>query len=154
MGCHCSSFLGISLSLLQDGNFAKFKDGNDNLLPERTLKKTFCNYFSFGIDGKIGYSFDKYRTKNRYGNYAVYGAVGALNQITKNATIDELVKHLYITIEPENPQYTDYGHSIFNSKEIVNKWHPLMNILALNIDSYTGGTSGIWKNGKQLFKKE
>lgn len=29
-----------------------------------------------------------------------------------------------------------------------------MNILALNIDSYTGGTTGIWNRGKELFKRE
>ena len=29
----------------------------------------------------------------------------------------------------------------------------LMNILFLNIDSYTGGVSGIWTNAKEIFKK-
>ena len=28
-----------------------------------------------------------------------------------------------------------------------------MNILFLNIDSYTGGVSGIWTNAKEIFKK-
>ena len=28
-----------------------------------------------------------------------------------------------------------------------------MNILFLNIDSYTGGVAGIWENGKEIFKK-
>ena len=27
----------------------------------------------------------------------------------------------------------------------------LLNVLFLNIDSYTGGTSGIWENGKEIF---
>lgn len=55
------------------------------------MHKTFCNYFSFGIDGKVGYSFDKYRTKTRLGNMAVYGAMGAINHFQKNKSIDHLV---------------------------------------------------------------
>ena len=48
-------------------------------MPNKSIKKTFCNYFSFGIDGQIGYSFDKLRTTSKLANLAVYGAVGALN---------------------------------------------------------------------------
>lgn len=72
-------------------------------MTEKNITKTFCNYFSFGIDGKIGYSFDKYRTKNRLGNYAVYGAVGAWNQISKNMTMDHLLEHMYVTLKPDTP---------------------------------------------------
>lgn len=56
-----------------------------------TFSKTFCNYFSFGIDGKIGYSFDMHRTKSRLGNLAVYGAMGLVKGMTKTKTVDELV---------------------------------------------------------------
>lgn len=60
-------------------------------LPDKVLKKTFCNYFSFGIDGQIGYSFDKHRTTNKLANFAVYGVVGALHDMKKPVTINELV---------------------------------------------------------------
>ena len=55
------------------------------------LQKTFCNYFSFGIDGKVGYSFDMHRTKSRLGNLAVYGMLGIVKAATKTKTIDELI---------------------------------------------------------------
>ena len=50
---------------------------------ERVISKNFCNYFSFGIDGKVGYEFDKYRTKSRLGNLAVYGAMGIASNFSK-----------------------------------------------------------------------
>jgi hypothetical protein len=37
------------------GWFEKVEKGEDVALPEKTINKHFCNYFSFGIDGEIGY---------------------------------------------------------------------------------------------------
>lgn len=48
---------------------------------------SFCNYFSFGIDGKIGYSFDKRRTGSRIGNLMVYGTMGLLKAASKTKTL-------------------------------------------------------------------
>lgn len=58
--------------------------------PENKYKyfRTFCNYFSFGIDGKIGYSFDKHRTKTRLGNLAMYGCIGLVKTFTKTKNLD------------------------------------------------------------------
>lgn len=53
-----------------------------------TLIRTFCNYFSFGIDGKIGYGFDKHRTKSRLGNLAMYACIGLAKTMTKTKTLD------------------------------------------------------------------
>lgn len=55
------------------------------------IQKTFCNYFSFGIDGKIGYSFDMHRTKSRLGNLAMYACMGIIKTMTKTKTLDELL---------------------------------------------------------------
>lgn len=52
-------------------------------MTEKVISKNFCNYFSFGIDGKVGYEFDKYRTKSRLGNLAVYGAMGIASNFSK-----------------------------------------------------------------------
>lgn len=82
-------------------------------MEEKILKKTFCNYFSFGIDGKVGYSFDKYRTGTRIGNMAVYGAMGAKSQLEKNKDIDQLVESVYVTDNPESPET---GRPVFMSR--------------------------------------
>ena len=38
--------------------------------------RNFSAYFSFGIDGSVGYGFDKNRTDSRLGNFLVYTAKG------------------------------------------------------------------------------
>jgi hypothetical protein len=60
----------------------------------KAFRRSFCNYFSFGIDGKIGYAFDKHRTSSRVGNLMVYGAMGLLKSATKTKSIKELVESM------------------------------------------------------------
>ena len=76
---------------IQNGKFEVVKENENMLLESKAIKRTFCNYFSFGIDGKIGYSFDMHRTSTRLGNLAMYGILGFAKTFTKTKTIDELV---------------------------------------------------------------
>lgn len=41
-------------------------------LKEKVFKKKMSNYFSIGVDARIGYGFDKSRTGNRCCNKCVY----------------------------------------------------------------------------------
>ena len=59
------------------------------------------NYFSFGIDGKVGYSFDKHRANSRVGNLIVYGALGVIKGGSKTKSIDELVESCWIGPEEQ-----------------------------------------------------
>jgi hypothetical protein len=54
------------------------------------------NYFSIGVDGEIGYEFDKRRTSTRIGNLAVYGAMGIKAGLTKVKNLGELIEVMYI----------------------------------------------------------
>ena len=56
----------------------------------KKITKHFCNYFSVGIDGKVGYSFDLHRTSSRIGNMLVYGAMGIAKSFTKTKKVGEL----------------------------------------------------------------
>ena len=56
-------------------------------MEEKVLKKHFCNYFSVGIDGKVGYSFDLHRTSSRIGNLLVYGVMGTVKSMTKTKNL-------------------------------------------------------------------
>ena len=67
------------------------ENGDNKQLEEKIFHKTFCNYFSFGIDGKIGYSFDMHRANSRLGNLAMYGLLGMVKTATKTKTLDELL---------------------------------------------------------------
>lgn len=63
-------------------------------MPGKVLTKHFVNYFSFGIDGEIGYEFDKRRTTSRLGNLAVYGAMGIMTGLQKVKNLGELVEKM------------------------------------------------------------
>ena len=69
------------------GKFEKVSQAETTLLPEKTFTKHFCNYFSVGVDGKIGYSFDLHRTSSRLGNLVVYGMMGVVKSFTKTKTV-------------------------------------------------------------------
>ena len=71
-------------------------DGRNSLIEGAKFSKTFCNYFSFGIDGKIGYGFDMHRTKSRLGNLAMYACMGVIKAATKTKTLDELLETIEI----------------------------------------------------------
>lgn len=81
------------------------------MIQQKTIRKTFANYFSFGIDGKVGYAFDMHRTSSRFGNLAMYGVLGLIKQATRSKTIDELIESFYIC-KNENEQ----GKLVFRSK--------------------------------------
>lgn len=63
---------------MQNGKFEKVEKDKDVFVPGDKIQKSFVNYFSFGIDAKVGYSFDKHRTSSRIGNLAMYGALGVV----------------------------------------------------------------------------
>jgi hypothetical protein len=77
------------------------------VIDTKLFEKHFCNYFSIGIDGKVGYSFDLHRTTSRIGNMLVYGTMGMVKMFTKTKTLGELTQSLResyqeIVINPNN----------------------------------------------------
>ena len=66
----------FELELYEGGDIRKIKDKEEFIMPEKHLKKSFSNYFGIGIDARIGYSFDKYRTRNVLTNLLCYGCIG------------------------------------------------------------------------------
>lgn len=69
------------------GKFEKVEGGLGKVLEGKKYSKHWVNYFSFGIDGKIGYSFDLHRTSSRMGNLAMYGCLGCIKSCTKTKTL-------------------------------------------------------------------
>lgn len=84
----------VNAKVYQHGAFYKIADQKDKEMEGKSISKSFCNYFSFGIDGKVGYEFDKYRTTSRLGNLAVYGAMGIASNFQKTKTMGELLEFI------------------------------------------------------------
>jgi diacylglycerol kinase (ATP) len=127
----------------------------------KKLTRHFCNYFSFGIDGEIGYEFDKRRTSTRLGNLAMYGMMGIKTGLQKIKNLGELVEIMSYGEETvfegnnkgmmdyvSNPFCFNFGDFVEGVKKI-NSFHNNQNLLALNINSFMGGVTDIWKKAKE-----
>ncbi len=80
----------VQAEVQQYGKFQKVEGGENKTLEGKVFSKHFCNYFSVGVDGKIGYSFDRHRTSTRMGNLAMYGMLGLVKSFTKTKSIGQL----------------------------------------------------------------
>lgn len=72
-----------------------------------TFKKLMCNYFSFGVDSRIGYGFDKGRTKSRLGNKCVYFWEGLKKFFIKTPKLNEIVENI------QNVKIIDDGEEVY-----------------------------------------
>jgi len=55
------------------------------------MTKKMCNYFSFGVDSRIGFGFDKHRTTSVLGNKCVYCWEGFKKMFIKTARMKDIV---------------------------------------------------------------
>lgn len=67
----------------QDGGFTK-EVLYDKDLPKKLLTKKLSNYFSLGVDARIGYGFDKKRTQSACCNKCVYFCEGIKKMCLSN----------------------------------------------------------------------
>lgn len=58
------------------------------------MKKSFSNYFGVGIDARIGYSFDKYRTRSVFTNLLCYACIGLAKLFKRASKVEELVENM------------------------------------------------------------
>ncbi|KRX07365.1 ATP-NAD kinase-like domain [Pseudocohnilembus persalinus] len=96
----------ISFSVFQHGDFKQVKKQNGQAVEkviidsetQKTLKelnKTFCNYFSTGVDARIGIDFDKNRTKSRIGNLCCYAWASCKRIFLKKPKVNHTLHSLH-----------------------------------------------------------
>jgi diacylglycerol kinase (ATP) len=150
----------------------KFLTEKDPVLGEEkralTLKKKMCNYYSFGIDGRIGYGFDKSRTTSRSFNKMVYCWEGFKKIFIKTFKTNHILHRVETYQVPDNKEQPAEEQ---NLKKIEYKGgndfllYPSANkdekaphasiikgdpsvFLCLNVPSYMGGASSPWSAAK------
>lgn len=64
----------------EGGYISQSKNGEDIKIPNNPLFKQITNYFSFGMDARVGYDFDSRRSKFQFFNYALYCLIGCFNR--------------------------------------------------------------------------
>lgn len=63
--------------------------------------KKMSNYFSFGVDARVGYGFDKNRTKSRFKNKTVYCWEGFKKIFTNTPKLNDVLTKVE-TVSPNN----------------------------------------------------
>ena len=57
--------------------------------------KQMTNYFSFGMDARVGYHFDKTRSNFQFLNLALYCLIGCCNRCKKIPSVEKVVSNMY-----------------------------------------------------------
>nr|ASN64456.1 diacylglycerol kinase 1 [Eimeria falciformis] len=117
--------------------------------PVEELFFTMSNYFSMGVESRIGRGFDRHRTKSQTLNKMRYGIEGLKKFVTHTTSINQIVMGL--TAMPGTPE----EQLIFTTdkNQAKEKQVPLLKktatLVALNIPSFSGGND-IWAPSKKL----
>ncbi|KAL8438882.1 hypothetical protein Efla_005362 [Eimeria flavescens] len=119
-------------------------------VPVRELAFTMSNYFSMGVESRIGRGFDKHRTKSQALNKLRYGIEGFKKTfVTRTQSINQTLHALKVLPNTPDEQVlftTDKTEA--NEKKL-----PLLKkaatLVALNIPSFSGGND-IWAPSRKL----
>merc|ERR1711879_793249 len=116
----------------------------------RFIEKPMINYFSIGEESRLGYAFDKKRTRSQTCNLLVYFMEGCSHSAQCLAAdgISEVVAGMYHGTGPDDCRIFDTDESE-NSQGPRLKTNPQV-LLVLNINSFGGGLSHFWPNSRRL----
>jgi diacylglycerol kinase (ATP) len=109
----------------------------------KMITKPMCNYFSLGIESRIGLGFDKKRTTSTSLNKAMYVWEGFKKLITRTPRVTEIIDSL---VE------TNHGRVIFSTAQSELDPHiqgTPVSMIFLNIPSFAGGCD-LWLKAKKL----
>ena len=107
-----------------------------------TLVKPMCNYFSVGIESRIGLGFDKKRTKSQFLNKAVYGWEGLKKLFTSTPKISDVVVSLSAH---DKVIFSNEGKEGTNVPKLLGR---PVSLIFMNINSFAGGCN-LWEGAKK-----
>ncbi|GIX60852.1 diacylglycerol kinase, putative [Babesia caballi] len=135
-------FWQVVLTVEPEGSFNKINSrtrkketvldasGNDT----QRMEFMMGNYFSFGVDGRIGRGFDRMRSNSGPVNKLIYAWQGMKNSLRRSVRVDKQVDKMLCG--------DTYGKTVFTT-EVGNTESPLLRrsiaLIALNIPSYCAG---------------
>ncbi|CAK61805.1 unnamed protein product (macronuclear) [Paramecium tetraurelia] len=138
-------------SILKEDGFISEIRRNENGANEMKLQlndqryyKQMINYFSIGVDARIGFGFDKYRTSNQCCNKCVYCWEGFKKMFLNTPKVNQSIENIHHV----NDDNLETALISKHNNQIVVPGDPV-NLLCLNINSYAGGLKNIWLNAQQ-----
>jgi len=125
-------------------------------LQDSEIETTMINYFSVGLDGRMGFGFDKHRTNSRMCNLGVYIYEAFKKTLPCNPQqrITQFVGRLYAGTSAEGTcifdttELDDSSPTTPRTPRLVTEKPRLL--VVLNIASYGGGSAHFWKGAKRL----
>eukprot|EP00916_Digyalum_oweni_P001128 GHVL01002235.1.p1 GENE.GHVL01002235.1~~GHVL01002235.1.p1 ORF type:complete len:256 (-),score=49.02 GHVL01002235.1:1351-2118(-) len=132
----------VIFDVKEDGCFKKIKEKEKMVVLKEeetahTLKFIMINYFSFGVESRIGLGFDRHRRNSAAANKLVYANEGFKKMFKKTANIPSLISQVYRDVdEKEEIIDTEKGPTFKGSPA---------SLVAINTCSFAGGCS-IWQN--------
>jgi hypothetical protein len=70
---------------------------------QKHLLKRFTNYFSFGMDARVGFDFNRHRTQKQLLNYILYFLIGCFNEFRSIENITDIVAKMEMEEEDLQP---------------------------------------------------
>ena len=142
----------------KEQEIVEYNEKKEKNIPIKILNKTFINYCSIGYEARVGFSFEKIRSKNRIMNKWIY-FWKALKKYTrccrKNYALKNLVYSFQVGEAATSKPYTKQKNRFFtnnilyeinnSSSNIILNGDPI-SIVCQNINYYLGGSKDIWKN--------
>ena len=122
----------VVVKVKEGGSIKKIKDGRKVPVTDSLeFSKLCCNYFSVGVDGRIGLGFDRNRTKSACCNKTVYACEGFKKSLWRTNTIAGMLESVTcagVSLPVDNPTRRSRGVSL----------------VFMNVPSIAGGTD-LWK---------
>jgi diacylglycerol kinase (ATP) len=139
----------VEIKAADDGGHIKqVKNGLKVIMKEsetdrKLLSKPMCNYFSLGIESRVGLGFDKKRTTSAFRNKMRYAIEGMKKVMTSTPRIKELVEAC-VTDDNNGPR------PVFkeNSNDAPHLIGNPVSLIFLNINSFAGGCD-LWRNASK-----
>ncbi|EZG72984.1 putative diacylglycerol kinase [Gregarina niphandrodes] len=122
----------------------KDNDGQSSLI----MRKKLNNYFSLGVESRIGIGFDRHRKQSAFRNKIVYVNEGVKKTLFHKPVV---VSKMIRTMKTNNPS-TGRLQTVFSSDPMNMTQRTLRkcaSLIAINIPSFASGLD-IWKNAHRI----
>ncbi|KAF4704226.1 hypothetical protein FOZ62_028833, partial [Perkinsus olseni] len=135
---------------LKNGEKVPLTEGNATDRPLKTLTKPMCNYFSTGVESRLGLGFDRNRKKSQFANKLVYGVEGTKKMLFKktakiNQTMDKVV-----SLSSDGSDDLVFQTSSSSDDKYI-QGDPV-SLIAVNIPSFASGCD-VWGMAKKIALK-
>jgi diacylglycerol kinase (ATP) len=133
---------GGMIKQVKDGEKVAMMDGETE---RKVLVKPMCNYFSVGIESRVGLGFDKKRTTSAFRNKVRYVLEGLKKSVMSFTRIKEMIEDCVVE---ENGKTRTLFSTTDSSSKVPKLVGDPISLIFLNINSFAGGCD-LWRGANR-----